>query len=102
MAISIALAVVSVFCVILFLLLLLFATAWKQSECDCEHWIQAHKTVTKGKERVEAELEIMKQRVEEQRKIAQENQDKLERIHSIFYPPVGIGSCDSEDIEGED
>jgi predicted PurR-regulated permease PerM len=94
---SVALAVVFVFCVLLFLLLLLIATAWKQSERDCEHWIQAHKTVTNGKERVAAELEKMKQRVEEQRKIAQELQDKLERIHSVFYPPVG-----SEDIESKD
>ena len=59
---SVALAVVSVFCVLLFLLLMLVSCAWKQSECDCEHWIQAHKTVTKGKERVESQLEREKAR----------------------------------------
>lgn len=97
MVTSVALAVVSVFCALLFLLLMLMACAWKQSECDCEHWKNAHRTVTKGKDRVQAELERTKGMVEIERGRSRLLEDKLERIHSVFYPPVGTDDKEEDE-----
>lgn len=97
MATSIALAVLIVVCCILFVLLLLVYCCWRQSECDCEHWLQAHKTVTKGKEYVQAELERTKQMVELERGRSRLLEDKLERIHSVFHPPIVTENSENND-----